>query len=134
VTSQERYVNDLMAIAQELLHDGASVGDLKIATGALREMREAFKVFAAYRGARKVSAFGSARTREGDPVFKLAEECPHAHGPPGALGLSTHEAGHHQGEDAVKDVDTDLLIGPVEHRAERDHAAILHLAEVRFGL
>ena len=74
MSSPQRYVNDLMAIAQELLHDGASVGDLKIATGALREMREAFKVFAAYRGVRKVSAFGSARTREGDPVFTLAEE------------------------------------------------------------
>jgi len=74
VTAQERYVNELIAIAQQLLSDGASVGDLKIATGALREMREAFKVFAAYRGVRKVSTFGSARTQEGDPVFKLAEE------------------------------------------------------------
>ena len=74
MTAQERYVNELIAIAQQLLSDGASVGDLKIATGALREMREAFKVFAAYRGVRKVSTFGSARTQEGDPVFKLAEE------------------------------------------------------------
>ena len=74
MSSPQRYVNDLIAIAQELLHDGASVGDLKIATGALREMREAFKVFAAYRGVRKVSTFGSARTREGDLVFTLAEE------------------------------------------------------------
>ncbi|HUP10216.1 MAG TPA: LOG family protein [Caldimonas sp.] len=71
---QERYVNELIAIAQQLQSDGASVGDLKIATGALREMREAFKVFAAYRGVRKVSTFGSARTQEGDPVFTLAEE------------------------------------------------------------
>ena len=74
MSSQERYVNELISVAQELQRDGASVGDLKIATGALHEMREAFKVFAAYRGVRKVSAFGSARTREGDPVFKLAEE------------------------------------------------------------
>ncbi len=74
MTSQERYVNELIATAQQLLSDGASVGDLKLATGALREMREAFKVFAAYRGVRKVSTFGSARTHTGDPVFKLAEE------------------------------------------------------------
>jgi uncharacterized protein (TIGR00730 family) len=72
-TPQERYVNDLIAIAQQLLADGALVGDLKIATGALREMRGAFKMFAPYRGMRKVSTFGSARTREGDPVFALAE-------------------------------------------------------------
>jgi uncharacterized protein (TIGR00730 family) len=74
MSSQERYANDIIATGQQLLSDGASVGDLKIAAGALREMREAFKVFASYRGVRKVSAFGSARTQEGDPVFKLAEE------------------------------------------------------------
>ncbi len=73
-TAQQRYVAELVATAQQLLSDGTSVGDLKIATGALQEMREAFRVFAAYRGVRKVSTFGSARTREGDPVFKLAEE------------------------------------------------------------
>ncbi len=71
---QQRYVDDLIATAQGLLSDGASVGDLKIATGALKEMRHAFKVFAAYRGVRKVSTFGSARTQTGDPVFRLAEE------------------------------------------------------------
>jgi uncharacterized protein (TIGR00730 family) len=77
VSSQQRYVNELIALAQQLLSDGAAVGDLKIAAGALREMREAFKIFAAYRGMRKVSTFGSARMREGDPVFKLAEEFAH---------------------------------------------------------
>jgi hypothetical protein len=72
--SQERYVNDLIAIAQQLLTDGASVGDLKIATGALHEMRAAFKMFAPYREVRKVSTFGSARTQVGDPVFELAQQ------------------------------------------------------------
>src|SRR5579862_126815 len=70
---QERLVNDLVASAQQLLFDGASVGDLKLAAGALQEMRAAFKMFAPYHKVRKVSTFGSARTREGDPVFKLAE-------------------------------------------------------------
>jgi uncharacterized protein (TIGR00730 family) len=74
VSSPERYLNDLINTAQELRRDDASIGDLKIATGALREMRQGFKVFAAYRGVRKVSVFGSARTQPGDPVFKLAEE------------------------------------------------------------
>lgn len=73
VSQQERLLNDLIATAQQLLADGASVGDLKIAAGALREMRAAFKMFAPYRAVRKVSTFGSARTREGDPVFILAE-------------------------------------------------------------
>lgn len=74
VPPEQRYVNDLIATAQQLLSDHAVVGDLKIATGALKEMREAFKMFAPYRGVRKVSTFGSARTQTGDPVFRLAEE------------------------------------------------------------
>jgi len=74
VTPQQHYINELIATAQQLLDDGTSIGDLKIATGALREMRAAFKMFAPYRGVRKVSTFGSARTQSGDPVFKLAEE------------------------------------------------------------
>jgi uncharacterized protein (TIGR00730 family) len=72
--AQQRYVDALIATAQKLLSDDATVGDLKIASGALQEMREAFKVFAPYRSVRKVSTFGSARTQTGDPVFKLAEE------------------------------------------------------------
>jgi uncharacterized protein (TIGR00730 family) len=72
--AQQHYVDELVAVAQQLLSDGTAVGDLKIATGALKEMRHAFKVFSAYRGVRKVSIFGSARTQTGDPVFQLAEE------------------------------------------------------------
>jgi uncharacterized protein (TIGR00730 family) len=70
----QRYIDDLIATARQLLAENASVGDLKVASGALREMRLAFKLFAPYRGVRKVSTFGSARTRAGDPVFRLAEE------------------------------------------------------------
>lgn len=71
---RQRYIAELNETAQKLLRDGASIGDLKLAVGALKEMRYAFKLFAPYRGVRKVSTFGSARTRTGDPVFKLAEE------------------------------------------------------------
>jgi predicted Rossmann-fold nucleotide-binding protein len=74
VSIEQRYVDQLVATAQQLLNDGAAVGDLKIAAGALKEMRDAFKMFAPYRHVRKVSTFGSARTQAGDPVFKLAEE------------------------------------------------------------
>ncbi len=73
MSQQDRLVADLIASAQQLLADGASVGDLKIAAGALQELRAAFQMFAPYRTARKVSTFGSARTQEGDPVFTLAE-------------------------------------------------------------
>jgi uncharacterized protein (TIGR00730 family) len=36
-------------------------------------MRTAFDLFAPYRDIRKVSTFGSARTRENDPIFRTAE-------------------------------------------------------------
>lgn len=71
--AQQRYLDTITATVHQLTRDGASIGDLKIASGALREMRSAFRLFAPYRHVRKVSTFGSARTQTGDPVFKLAE-------------------------------------------------------------
>lgn len=48
--------------------------DLKIASAALREMRQAFAAFAPVRGRRKLTVFGSARTRESDPLYVQARE------------------------------------------------------------
>jgi hypothetical protein len=52
--------------------DVASREDLKIVNAALKEMRYAFKVFAPYRKVRKVSVFGSARSKPGDPDYEQA--------------------------------------------------------------
>ena len=60
--------------ALRLLRDGTSLGDLKLLNAALRELRYAFKVFAPYRGVRKVTAFGSARTPPGTPAYRTAHE------------------------------------------------------------
>jgi len=49
--------------------------DLKILNRTLRELRYAFKVFSQYRDRRKVSIFGSARTRPGEPDYRLATDC-----------------------------------------------------------
>ncbi|GIW44176.1 MAG: Rossman fold protein, TIGR00730 family [Candidatus Binatia bacterium] len=70
----EQLIQQLQTTVQQLAEDQASIADLKIAAGALREMREGFKLFAPYRHIKKVSTFGSARVQEGDPVFRLAEE------------------------------------------------------------
>ena len=43
--------------------------NLKITNAALREMGEAFRVFAPYRHIPKVTIFGSARTRPDDPLY-----------------------------------------------------------------
>jgi uncharacterized protein (TIGR00730 family) len=76
VDSQER-IADLVAQLREtvdkLARDASSRGDLKILSRTLRELRYAFKVFAPYRGKRKVTVFGSARTSPSEPAFVQAE-------------------------------------------------------------
>jgi hypothetical protein len=68
----KRLVDELTAASVGLLEDGASIGDLKIATAALREMRDAFRVFAAHRSSPKVTIFGSARTRPEEASYRTA--------------------------------------------------------------
>lgn len=72
VDSQER-VADLVAMLKEsvdkLARDNAGRGDLKIISRTVRELRYAFKVFQPYRARRKVTVFGSARTRPEEPPF-----------------------------------------------------------------
>ena len=73
-TRHERYLREILTTVLRLARDQASVGDLKIITTALKEMRYAFKVFAPYRHIRKVSTFGSARTKEDAPEYRQAKE------------------------------------------------------------
>jgi uncharacterized protein (TIGR00730 family) len=60
--SEQPYVRDLAISALKLAIDGATRGDLKIASAALKEMRHAFRIFTPFRHIRKVTVFGSART------------------------------------------------------------------------
>jgi uncharacterized protein (TIGR00730 family) len=48
--------------------------DLKITNAALKEMAEAFAMFAPYRHIRKITMFGSARTLPTDPLYSLARD------------------------------------------------------------
>jgi uncharacterized protein (TIGR00730 family) len=68
------YVRELVETSLKVLRDGTGTGDLKLLNAALRELRYAFKVFAPYRGVRKVSCFGSARTPSTAPAYKTAKE------------------------------------------------------------
>jgi uncharacterized protein (TIGR00730 family) len=71
-----RRIADLIAeiklSADKLATDRTSRGDLKILSRTLRELRYAFKVFTPYRTRRKVTVFGSARTRPQEPAFEQA--------------------------------------------------------------
>ncbi|HZP41512.1 MAG TPA: LOG family protein [Candidatus Binatia bacterium] len=71
---EEQYVREIMETAVKLLRDGTSLGDIKLLNAALRELRYAFKVFAPYRDVRKVSIFGSARTKTDAPTYRTASE------------------------------------------------------------
>ena len=52
-----------------LARDRSHRGEMKLVNAALKEFAYAFKVFKGYRGYRKVSIFGSARTMPEDPAY-----------------------------------------------------------------
>ncbi len=58
----EEAVADILENALKLLTDVQHSGDVRVIQTALRELRYAFRLFAPYADARKVTMFGSART------------------------------------------------------------------------
>ena len=70
----QQLIDDIKQTADKLVRDQAKLGDLKILSRALKELRYAFKVFTPYRRNRKVTVFGSARTPPEDPNYQLAVE------------------------------------------------------------
>ena len=66
-------IEEIKQTADKLAEDRATRGDLKILSRALKELRYAFKVFAPYRLNRKVTVFGSARTKSENPCYTTAE-------------------------------------------------------------
>jgi uncharacterized protein (TIGR00730 family) len=67
-----RLGEQLVDSAFALLNDQPDILDLKIASAALAEMRDAFKMFAPFRDIPKVTIFGSARTQMADPLYLQA--------------------------------------------------------------
>lgn len=74
VRTDRRLVMRMMRTAVLLGEDDTERLDLKIASAALAEMRDAFRLFAPYRGVPKVTVFGSARTRQDDPLYVQARD------------------------------------------------------------
>lgn len=71
-----RHVSDLIdrikESADKLESQGSTRGDLKIISRSMRELAYAFKVFTPYRKYRKVTVFGSARTKPDQPAYQMA--------------------------------------------------------------
>jgi uncharacterized protein (TIGR00730 family) len=72
--SQVALLRSMLSSIWSMTREGTAPGDLKIADAALAEMTEAFRVFRPYRHVRKLTMFGSARTRPADPVYLLARD------------------------------------------------------------
>lgn len=66
------FVQQIKEVADKLNKDGASRGDAKLLASALKELRHCFRVFAAHRGIRKATVFGSARTPVDHPAYQAA--------------------------------------------------------------
>ena len=70
----ENQVADILENALKLLTDVKDTGDVRVIQTALRELRYSFRLFAPYAGIRKVTIFGSARTRPGKREYQQAVE------------------------------------------------------------
>lgn len=64
----------MVSEALGLITDQPDTLDLKIATAALAEMRDAYSMFKPYKDEWKVSIFGSARTQPDDPLYAQARD------------------------------------------------------------
>jgi uncharacterized protein (TIGR00730 family) len=74
VSGSVRLATQLVSEALGLITDEPDTLDLKIATAALAEMRDAYAMFRPYRDKLKVSIFGSARTQPDDPLYGQARD------------------------------------------------------------
>jgi uncharacterized protein (TIGR00730 family) len=70
----ENQVADIVENALKLLTDVKDTGDVRVIQTALRELRYSFRLFAPYAGIRKVTIFGSARTKPGKLEYQQAAE------------------------------------------------------------
>ncbi len=66
------FVRQVVVTALRLLRDRAYPGDIKLINSSLKELRHALRVFAPYKHVRKVTVFGSARTRADHPDWQQA--------------------------------------------------------------
>lgn len=66
--------SDLVRTSLRLVNEGFDLSQLRLISLAVREMRGAYHVFNRYRGVRKVSIFGSARTPPVHPDYIAARD------------------------------------------------------------
>ncbi|KAF0182323.1 MAG: hypothetical protein FD164_1162 [Nitrospirae bacterium] len=67
-------IREMIIAALKSGQDRTERSDLKLMNTTLKEMRITTRVFGPYRQVRKVTVFGSARTRPEEPVYRMAVE------------------------------------------------------------
>ncbi|WP_230102320.1 TIGR00730 family Rossman fold protein [Microbacterium sp. Bi121] len=72
VAANRSLIRRIVRTGIQLGEDGTERLNLKIASAALAEMRDAFRLFQPYADVPKVTVFGSARTRQDDPLYSQA--------------------------------------------------------------
>jgi uncharacterized protein (TIGR00730 family) len=74
IATDRDLIGQILRTGASLAADDTARLDLKITASAIAEMRDAFGVFAPYRGLPKVTIFGSARTRTDDPLYRQTHD------------------------------------------------------------
>jgi len=67
-------VSEIIVTALKAVEAKIGRGDLKLLSRSIRELRYAFKIFKPYRDIRKVTIFGSARTKPSNTEYKMAKQ------------------------------------------------------------
>ncbi|HRD55835.1 MAG TPA: TIGR00730 family Rossman fold protein [Parachlamydiaceae bacterium] len=73
-TFESQLIAQIIETSLKLLHESHDTGQLKLISRSLRELRYAYRVFNAYKGIRRISIFGSARTGEQHADYKAAKD------------------------------------------------------------
>jgi uncharacterized protein (TIGR00730 family) len=129
----EQLVQQIRETADKLARDGASRGDVKLLSTALRELRYSFKVFSGLRQHRKVTVFGSARLPSSNPAYAQAVEFSRRVAEAGYMVITgaasgIMEAGH-VGAGREKSIGVNILL-PFEQEANaviRGDLKLMHL-------
>jgi uncharacterized protein (TIGR00730 family) len=69
-----RHLKEIITSICKLSECDIHGGDWKLVSRSIKELRKSFQTFTPHRNTRKVAIFGSARTPEQDPLFKLTEQ------------------------------------------------------------
>jgi uncharacterized protein (TIGR00730 family) len=129
----EQLAQQIRETADKLIRDGATRGDVKLLSTALKELRYALKIFTPYRHLRKVTVFGSARLPESHPAYSVAVEFSRRVAEAGWMVITgaasgIMEAGH-VGAGREKSIGVNILL-PFEQEANpiiRGDLKLMHL-------